>query len=366
MHVCLLSTEILGWGVAGGYGFATRALGNQLVQRGHRVTVVLPQPRGTEDRNLTLGEIEICTYPRLAFKQGAALLREVDADIYHSQQPGMGTWLANRTLPHKKHFVTCRDSLLLWDWLLEMRYPSYSVFKVLKTAAYYENIFTRDGVRRADQVFVPAQFLRERVKRKYGLRILPDFLPTPIGFPPEVKKSDRPTVCFVGRLDPRKRPESFLELPQQFPEVHFICVGAAQNPDYAAMIKARYGRITNLELTGFIDQFVDDRLSKVLGCSWILVNTSVREGLPNSFIEACGHRCAILSALDPDAFATRFGAYVPDRDFAKGLWGLLQDDAWRNRGEAGYAYVRARYDASVATEHHLRVYENALRGNACE
>ena len=110
MHVCLLSTEFFGWGVAGGFGFATRALGNQLVQRGHRVTVVLPHPRGTEDRNSNVGEIEIYTYPRLAFKQGAALLREVDADIYHSQQPSMGTCLANWLLPDKKHFVTVHRS----------------------------------------------------------------------------------------------------------------------------------------------------------------------------------------------------------------------------------------------------------------
>ena len=362
MHVCILSTEILGWGTAGGYGFATRALGNQLTQRGHRVTVVLPQPRGTEDRNHTLGGIKIYTYPRLAFKQGAALLREVDADIYHSQQPSIGTWLAIREQPNKKHIVTCQDPRLFSDWLAELRYPSRSVFQVIKTAAYYENFFTRNGVRSADRVSVPAKFLRERVKRKYGLRNLPDFLPTPVRIPREVNKATRPTVCYVGRLDRRKRPESFLELPLQFPEVQFFCVGAAQDPDYAARIHARYGQISNLEITGFVDQFSDDRLSNILGRSWILVNTSVREGLPNTFIEACGHRCAVLSALDPDEFATRFGVHVPDRDFANGLRELLKEDVWRMRGKTGYEYVKANYDASVAAERHLRDYDNAIHG----
>ena len=361
MHICILSTEILGWGLAGGFGFATRALADQLVLRDHRVTVALPQPRGTEERTHMIGEVKICAYPRLSLKQGTALLREIDADIYHSQHPSIGTWLAQRALPNKKHIVTCRDPRSFGDWLLEMRYPSHSAFQVLKTAAYYENIFTRNSVRRADNVFVPAQFLRETVKRKYGLRMLPEFLPTPIYIPREVKKATHPTVCFVGRLDRRKRPESFLELPRQFPDVHFICVGAAQDPNYAAMIQARYGQVANLELTGFIDQFADDRLSEILGRSWVLVNTSVREGLPNSLIEACGHRCAVLSAVDPDAFATRFGAHVPDRNFANGLRELLHDNTWRTRGEAGFAYAIAHNEASIAAEHHLRVYEKALR-----
>ncbi|NKB57461.1 MAG: glycosyltransferase [Alphaproteobacteria bacterium] len=360
MHVCLLSTEILGWGPAGGFGFATRSLGNEIVKRGHRVTVVLPQPRGTSDRRIMLDEIEVCAYPRLAFKQGAALLGEVDSDIYHSQEPSVGTWLAKWARPSKRHFVTCRDPRLLRDWLLELRYPSYSASQVLKAAAYYENFFTREGVRRADRVFVPAQFLRERVKRKYSLKVLPKFLPTPIRFPAEVSKARRPMVCFIGRLDRRKRPEAFLELPRQFPDVQFVCVGAAQDPRYASMIQTRYGDIPNLELTGFIDQFADNRLSDTLGSSWILVNTSVREGLPNSFIEACGYRCAILSAVDPDTFASRFGEHVPDRDFAKGLRKLLQHDAWRARGDAGYAYVKSFNESSVAAGLHLDAYQDAL------
>jgi len=363
MHVCLLSTEILGWGRAGGFGFATRALGDQLVERGHRVTVILPQPRGTEERNIVLGGINVSAYPRLAFTEGLALLRSVDADVFHSQEPSVGSWLARRAQPGKKHFVTCRDPRSFSDWLMEMRYPSYSAFQVLKAAVYYENFLTRAAVRKASKVFVPAQFLGEKVKRKYGLKMVPEFLPTPIRFPDTVRKAQRPTVCFVGRLDRRKRPESFLELPERFPEVEFICVGDAQDPDYAAMIEERYGRIANLDLTGFIDQFADDRLSKILARSWILVNTSVREGLPNSFIEACGHRCAILSSVDPEAFATRFGAFVPERDFATGLRTLLQDDAWRDRGEAGYAYAKANNDAAVSVELHLQVYENTEQGD---
>jgi len=42
LKVCLVSTEILGWGLAGGFGFATRSLGRELARRGVDVHVVSP------------------------------------------------------------------------------------------------------------------------------------------------------------------------------------------------------------------------------------------------------------------------------------------------------------------------------------
>jgi hypothetical protein len=70
-----------------------------------------------------------------------------------------------------------------------------------------------------------------------------------------------------------------------------------------------------------------------LGKSWILVNTAAREGLPNAFIEAAAHQCAILSAVDPDGFSSQFGHLVLNDDFAAGLRALLQDDLWKKRAD---------------------------------
>ena len=120
----------------------------------------------------------------------------------------------------------------------------------------------------------------------------------------------------MGRLDRRKRPELFLDLARQFPAVRFICVGASNDPGWDAQLHARYGGQANLEMRGFVDQFKGDELSRILGESWIIINTSAREGLPNSMIEAAAHRCAVLSSVNPDDFATGFGRHVEDDDFA--------------------------------------------------
>ena len=157
-----------------------------------------------------------------------------------------------------------------------------------------------------------------------------------------------PTVCFVGRLDRRKRPDVFLELARQFPHVRFLIAGRSQHARHARALESACGRLPNVTSARFIDQFHSAGLSRILGESWILVNTSAREGLPNAFIEACAHRCAILSAVDPDGFASRFGAHVPDRDFRRGLGELLDGERWRERGEAGFAYVARTNEAESA------------------
>lgn len=362
MKVCLISTEFLGWGTAGGFGFATRSLGRELAKRGVEVTAIVPRPRHVREPAAELDGVRIRTYARADPRRAIELFRECEADVCHSQEPSLGTWLAQLALPSRVHVVTSRDPRLFDDWRVELRHPTYSRLQVLLTALYYENPWTRVAVRRARRVYVPAHCLAERVKRKYGLRRAPAFLPTPIRLPaPEtIVKAKQPTVCFVGRLDRRKRPQIVFELAARFPDVRFVVAGAAQDPRFRRQLDARYGCPANLELRGFIDQFATDGLSRILGESWILINPSAREGLPNSFIEACGHECAILSAVDPDGFASRFGARVTDGDFAAGLRRLLADGRWREAGRRGAAYVRTVNAAGAAVERHLGEYRRLL------
>ena len=46
--------------------------------------------------------------PRRPFS-ALELFRQADADIYHSQEPSFGTYLAQRAMPDRKHVVTFRD-----------------------------------------------------------------------------------------------------------------------------------------------------------------------------------------------------------------------------------------------------------------
>lgn len=360
MRVCLICTEFLGWGAAGGYGFVTRITGEYLAERGIDTHAVIPQPRDINERETSINGVKLKNYPRLAFAEGRRLFASCDADIYMSFEPSLGSWLAQKAMPRKRHIVSFQDPRLFKDWWIEFIHPTLSKKQVLMTCLYYDNPLTRSAVHGADHRVVPANFLIEKAKRKYKLDSAPTFLPTPVKMPVSVEKSERPTVCCVGRWDRRKRLEIFFELAKDFPDVTFIAPGVAQDAEYDAQLRKTYGSLPNVEMPGFLDQFKDDRLSKVYESSWILVNTAAREGLPNTFIEACGHRCAILSPSDPDKFASRFGCFVGDGDFGAGMRALLTDDRWRDQAEKGYAYVRDIYDAGRAIDAHVNLFESVL------
>lgn len=105
----------------------------------------------------------------------------------------------------------------------------------------------------------------------------------------------------------------------------------------------------------------DDK-QRVLEKSWMLVNTSVSESLPVSFLEAAAHRCAILSFHNPDGFASEFGYHVTDEELDEGLRFLLEEDRWRERGEKGYAYVSEVHKLGRVIGRHIAAYEALLDG----
>jgi glycosyltransferase involved in cell wall biosynthesis len=355
MRVCLLSTEIFAWGKHGGFGRATRTIGRELVRRGVEVFAVVPRRRGQGPVE-SLDGITVLGYPILSPWQAARLCRSTDADIYHSQEPSTATWMAMRAMPDRVHVVTMRDPHTWADWRTELAHPSLSRLQVLANILYEDNPLVHRAVRRADARFCAAHCIRSKTLHKYGLASAPGLLPTPVVVPGAIRKAEQPTVCYLARWDRRKRPDIFFDLVPQFPHVRFIAVGRSRDAEYERQLRATYGHLPNLELPGFVDQFDSERLSAILSRSWIVANTAAREGLPNAFIEAAAHRCAILSEVDPDGFASSFGARVENGDFAGGLRFLLEEDRWRELGARGCSYVRVTFELSRAVDRHLEVY----------
>jgi glycosyltransferase involved in cell wall biosynthesis len=363
MKLCFIVSEFFGWGKYGGYGSATRVLAAELVRRGLDVTVVTPA-RGDQPQREDVEGVTVLSYPAHSVGTQFRLLRACQADVYHSQEPSLGTWLALKAAPSGAHVVTCRDTRVTADWMVELR--SWFLdrsFRTLLTFPYENNPLVSRSVRAADAVFCPNEFSRPIAKTKYRLADLPGFLPNPVR-PPiiPVQKAEEPTVCFVGRWDSRKRPERFFELARTFPDVRFVALGQGRTAARTASLRRQYAGIGNLELEGFVDQFSSTRFQQVLSRSWILVNTALREGLPRSFLEAAAFKCAILSRVDPDGFASRFGYRVEKDDFADGLRRLLKDDAWRRRGEEAHEYVTRKYGFEQSIQQHLAVYRQVAQG----
>ena len=361
MRACLICAEFFGWGTRGGFGYATRIVGRELVKQGLEVHAVVPRPAGKSETELELDGVRIIGIERRDLLSAKHVFRDLAADLYHSQQPSLLSAFAQQAVPDTVHLATLRDPRSARDWWTEFNHPTISRPQVLNTWAFYENPMARQAIRRMHGLYVPADFLAEKAQRLYGLGQAPGLLPTPVGMPEAVTKDEMPTICFVGRWDRIKRPELFFDLAERTPEARFLAIGKAHNSAYEEELRRRYSQVPNLHLVGYIDQFSSDRLSEYLGRSWILVNTSAKEALPNTFVEACAHRCAIVAPVNPDGFASRFGRHVTDGDYGRAIRELLDGGEWRRRGMAGFDYVRERNALERAARLHVDAYGRHLR-----
>jgi hypothetical protein len=122
MRVCLISNQIAAWGKIGGFGTATRALGRGLAQRGVEVTAVVPRrARHGQGPVEVLDGITVYGTGTLETLSSGEVFRRIDADIYHSQEPTIASYLAQRARPDAVHIVTCRDPRGWTDHLVELR-----------------------------------------------------------------------------------------------------------------------------------------------------------------------------------------------------------------------------------------------------
>ncbi|MBI2425248.1 MAG: glycosyltransferase family 4 protein [Candidatus Hydrogenedentes bacterium] len=311
-----------------------------------------------------IGDIPVIAPHPLAFFAGSRIFSEFKADVYHSQEPTLGTYQLRKTFPGAVHVVTSIDPRDDADWSEEFRRFSLKKKLLYPVIRGFEDAGrVHEAVRIADQVICQTKFIIPKVKQMYRPQTEPMFIGSATTFPNGLpRKASKPTVCFLARLDKRKRPELFFELAKANPHVDFIVIGKAHDAAWDGELRERYGNLGNLEMLGYVNPFQSNKINEVLEKSWILVNTASREGLPAAFVEAASYRCAILATVNPDDFASEFGYFAEEpKALADGLDYLLSGDRWRACGEKGYAYVHENFEESHVVQKHLDLYESLRR-----
>ena len=371
MRICLVSPEVFAWGYHGGFGFLTRTLGREFASRGHEVSVVTPR-RGGQGEVESLDGMTVYGFPDHEGKSRAlrsflsrldsmGYYRKTDADVFHSEAVSYNTLVAQMAMPQRPHLITFQDPYDLDEWQKIARVdPRYRLTPAFRSRLIIENLVLSRACRRAASLYAQARFLVPKARRLFRLEKDPAFLPNPVEVPRRtLRKAGNPTACFLARWDPQKRVELFFGLAEAYPDVEFIAMGRSHDPASDAVLRKRCAGIPNLTCTGFVSE---DEKSRILERSWALVNTSVREALPVSFLEALAHETPILSGEDPDGLTSSFGRRVQDDDYGRGLEDLLKGDGWRERGRLGRRYVEEVHEVGRVVDRHLDIYEGVLEG----
>jgi glycosyltransferase involved in cell wall biosynthesis len=372
IKICFIATEMAGFDHYGGFGCLTRNIAEGLAAQDMEVYVAMPRKINQRPVEI-IDHITVVSYPSplyVGLKRVlpfAGLYKMIDADIYHSEEPSLGTCLAQMGAPHKKHVVTFQDPRTIEDWRYQWaprqlsRYRFLRRFREWKFQMRYQLDVGR-AVRKSDVCFCQANYIIDKAIQLYRLDKPPSFLPNPVVVPnTETMKAPEPTVCFLGRWDSIKRPELFINLATKFPHVRFIAMGACpNNPERDRQIRSQCEQLCNVEAPGWLG--LRDKY-QVLSRSWIMVNTSTKECLPLSYLEACAHKCAILSHGNADNFASKFGYWSKTgdlEDFTRGLYFLLEGNQWRQLGENGYEYVKNTHEFNKVIYQHLKIYREML------
>lgn len=215
-----------------------------------------------------------------------------------------------------------------------------------------------------------AHFLLEKARDLYGLPNLESiYLPNPIPLINKTfKKSTNPSVIFLGRLDAVKRPWIFFEMAKRFPAVEFKVAGVTHFPNFMNPIIENYKKLPNLNFLGLIQ---GEEKWKEIGSSWIMMNTSIHEALPVSYLEGLMLKTPLVGGnVDPDNLVTQFGVYAGEfwgdgkneettNAFANALGALLENTQLRNeKAKAGREYVFSNHSFSRFKQNIEKIYES--------
>ncbi|WP_440210381.1 glycosyltransferase family 4 protein [Actinobacillus pleuropneumoniae] len=115
-------------------------------------------------------------------------------------------------------------------------------------------------------------------------------------------------IIFLGRIESVKRGWLFCEIAKKCPEYEFYMLGQSFfDAERNSEIMEKYNNIPNLYFSGHVD---GKEKEEYLKDAKILINTSIHEALPISFLEALSYGTLLVSNQNPENVTEKFGIYV--------------------------------------------------------
>ncbi|MHC4396448.1 MAG: glycosyltransferase family 4 protein [Planctomycetota bacterium] len=180
-----------------------------------------------------------------------------------------------------------------------------------------------------------------------------------------VAQTARETILWVGRSASVKRPDLFLKLARQLPEMAFtmICQKATGDKRYDGFAE-QAEQIENLH---FISKVPFSEIDSYFQKAKVFVNTSDSEGFPNTFIQACKCATPILSLnVNPDGFLDDYncgiGCSGDWEKFVDSINFMLEEQRYIKLGKNARKYVEKNHDITKIIERYKSYFIQMAQG----
>lgn len=205
----------------------------------------------------------------------------------------------------------------------------------------------RRGVARADAIVAQNEHQRRACLQNYGrdAAIIPSCYA-----PPPSRAAERDLVLWVGTMHENKRPELFLEVAKKLPHRKFVMIGGpGPNAAFYEETRRLAAAISNVGFKGFLPLAEAE--------TWfdrarVFVNTSLYEGMPNTFLQAWARGIPTVATVDVGVAAHQVAADA--QSLAREVEAAWADPA---RGEA----CRQHFERSHSSAHVFERYDQLFR-----
>jgi glycosyltransferase involved in cell wall biosynthesis len=276
------------------------------------------------------------------------LIQQSDADVYIHTGGFLG--VLPLLLRKKTVFLLASDAWVDRDIIpRETREYKRSRWNI-------DNIGTRISIKKADLVVVQNRFQLEKLKSIF--KVNGKLIKNPLELKEDRanEKADPPLIIWVGSMAEVKQPEMFVKIAEKIPEARFKIIGGnSNNPQFYQKVMETAGGLENLEYVGVVPfQEIDTYFSKAS----LLVNTSLFEGFPTSFLQAWANHTPVVSLnVDPDKLLSEHGLGICSQNLQQiilDIKRLLEDPELRMEiGANGRKYVEKEHDATLIVQDYM-------------
>jgi glycosyltransferase involved in cell wall biosynthesis len=276
----------------GGSEVQQTILAREFARRGYKVSMVtwdVGQPDGIE-----IDGVLVCR----AFARNAGLpktrltwgligkwraMARANADLYYQQNCAVDTgYVAAFAKTHRRYSIYCGASD--FDFQADIPYLNSNLTKRLYLY----------GLKNVSKIIAQSPRQVRDCREAFGLES--EVIRSCYGHQGEPGK-EAGVILWAGTVKPIKRPELFVDLARQCPELRFCLVGGGDD-SYVKPLRELANGVDNIEFAGVVPYY---EVEKYLDGASIVINTSITEGFPNTFLQAWSRGIPTVSFFDPDA-----------------------------------------------------------------